>query len=51
MGVFACILLELTPTSQDSETVMIDATHVKAHRIASNLRSQKWVASERSAAG
>lgn len=41
MGVFARILLELAATSQDTETLMIDATHVKAHRTAASLRGQK----------
>ena len=41
MGVFARILLELAATSQDTETVMIDATHLKAHRTAASLRGQK----------
>lgn len=44
MGVFAHILLELIAESQDTETVMIDATHLKAHRTASTLRGQKGVA-------
>lgn len=50
MGVFARILLELAAISQDTETLMIDATHVKAHRTAASLRGQKG-ALGRSAAG
>lgn len=41
MGVFARMLLELAKAGQDSDTVMIDATHLKAHRTASSLRGQK----------
>jgi len=41
MGVFAAIMTELAARSQDIETVMIDATHVKAHRTASSLAVQK----------
>ena len=41
MGVFAAIMTELAAQSQDIETVMIDATHVKAHRTASSLAVQK----------
>ena len=41
MGVFARILLELADRSQEAKTLMIDATHVKAHRTAASLRGQK----------
>ena len=50
MGVFARVLLELAATSQETETLMIDATHLKAHRTAASLRGQKG-ASGRGAAG
>lgn len=46
MGVFARILLELAAISQDTEILMIDATHIKAHRTAASLLGQKG-ASER----
>ena len=41
MGVWARMLTELAAQGQDTETVMIDATHLKAHRTASSLRGQK----------
>ena len=41
MGLFARILLEFAAEGQDIETVMIDATHLKAHRTAASLRGQK----------
>lgn len=41
MGVFARMLLELAKAAQDSGTLMIDATHLKAHRTASSLRAQR----------
>jgi transposase len=41
MGVFATIMTELAARSQDTEIVMIDATHAKAHRTASSLAVQK----------
>jgi transposase len=44
MGVFACILLDLAAEGQDNETLMIYATHLKAHRTASSLRAQKGAA-------
>ena len=37
MGVFATILTELAAQAQETEIVMIDATHTKAHRTASCL--------------
>lgn len=50
MGVFARVLLKLATESQDTEMVMIDATHLKAHRTAASLRGQKG-ASGRDVAG
>ena len=41
MGVFARMLMELAQVGQDSDTLMIDATHLKAHRTASSLRVQR----------
>jgi transposase len=41
MGVLATIMTELAAEGQDIETVMIDATHLKAHRTASSLAVQK----------
>ncbi len=41
MGVFARIMTELAAEAQQTEIVMIDATHVKAHRTASSLRLKK----------
>jgi transposase len=41
LGVFARILTELAAEGQDVETIMIDATHLKAHRTASSLRGKK----------
>ena len=41
MGVFARMLIELAAQGQQTETLMIDATHLKAHRTASSLRGQK----------
>ncbi len=38
MGVFAKILLELVRQDTKTEMIMIDATHLKAHRPASSLR-------------
>lgn len=37
MGVFARILIELTKQGDDTEEIMIDATHLKAHRTAASL--------------
>ena len=44
LGVFARILFVLAAEGQDTETLMIDATHLKAHRTASSLRGQKGAA-------
>lgn len=41
MGVFARMMTELAAEGQDTITLMIDATHLKAHRTASSLRGQK----------
>lgn len=41
MGVFATIMTELAAQAQDTEIVMIDATHAKAHRTASSPAVQK----------
>lgn len=41
MGVFARIMTELAAQAQETEVVMIDATHAKAHRTASSLAVQK----------
>ncbi len=41
MGVFARMLMGLAAQGQQTETVMIDATHLKAHRTAASLRTQK----------
>ena len=43
MGVFATIMTELAARAQDTEIVMIDATHAKAHRTASSLAVQRGV--------
>lgn len=41
LGVFARILFELAEAGQDAEMLMLDATHLKAHRTASSLRGKK----------
>ena len=41
MGVFATIMTELAARAQDTEIVMIDTTHAKAHRTAASLAVQK----------
>ena len=41
MGVFATIMTELAARAQQTETVMIDATHLKAHRTTSSLAVKK----------
>ena len=43
MGVFARILMALADEGQDTEILMIDATHLKAHRTASSLRGSSTV--------
>ena len=37
MGVFARIFAELAQPGPDGETIMIDSTHLKAHRTAASL--------------
>jgi transposase len=41
MGVFATIMTALAAQAQDTEMVMIDATHLKTHRAASGLTVKK----------
>ena len=41
LGVFARILIELANEGQDTVMLMMDATHLKAHRTASSLRGKK----------
>ena len=41
MEVWARALAALAAEDQDVETVMIDATHLKAHRAAGSLQAQK----------
>ncbi len=43
MGVFARMLTELAAEGREPGTLMIDATHLKAHRTASSLRGKKGV--------
>ena len=50
MGVFARILLELSAEAAQTDLVMIDATHLKAHRTAASLARQKGGAGASSAA-
>ncbi len=50
LGVFARILMELAREGQDTEMLMIDATHLKAHRTASSLRGKKGGANASSGA-
>ena len=40
-GIFARILLELARESEATDTLMMDATHLKAHRTASSLGLKK----------
>lgn len=40
LEVFARILSELAAEGRDVETIMIDATHLKAHRTATSLRGK-----------
>ena len=40
MGIFGRILLELVRQDVETEMIMIDATHLKAHRTASSLRKK-----------
>lgn len=41
LGVFARILADLAEEGRERDTLMIDATHLKAHRTASSLRGKK----------
>lgn len=41
LGVFARMLTELASEGWATDTVMIDASHLKTHRTASSLRGQK----------
>lgn len=41
MGVFARIMTGLAVAAQETDVVMIDATHLKAHRTASSLAVEK----------
>lgn len=50
LGVFARILAELAAEGREVETIMIDATHLKAHRTASSLRGKKGDANASSGA-
>ena len=40
MGIFARILHELVKQDVETEMIMIDATHLKAHRTAASLRKK-----------
>lgn len=40
-GIFARMLLELADRGGDTETLMIDATHLKTHRTATSMRLKK----------
>ncbi len=40
-GIFACMLRELAAQGGGTETLMIDATHLKTHRTASSLGLKK----------
>jgi len=40
-GIFERILLELATESRATDTLMIDATHLKAHRTASSMAAKK----------
>jgi len=40
-GIFARILMELAREGDNTDTLMIDATHLKAHRTASSLGRKK----------
>jgi len=41
MGIFACILTELISEDGKTDMLMIDATHLKAHRTASSMGLKK----------
>lgn len=40
-GIFARMLLELADRGSETETLMIDATHLKTHRTATSMRLKK----------
>lgn len=40
-GIFARMLLELADQAGDTDTLMIDATHLKTHRTATSMRLKK----------
>ena len=41
LGIFARILTEMAAEGRETDVIMIDATHLKAHRTASSLRGKK----------
>ena len=41
LGIFARILTEMAAEGRETDVIMIDATHLKAHRTASSLRAKK----------
>ena len=41
LGVFARIFTQLAAEGRERETLMIDSTHLKAHRTAASLRGKK----------
>jgi transposase len=49
MGVFVRMMEGLAAAGADRQTVMIDATYLKAHRTASSLRVKKGVSGDSSA--
>lgn len=40
-GIFARMFVELAKPGDEADTLMIDATHIKAHRTAASLRLKK----------
>lgn len=50
LGVFARIMTGLAQEGQDTAMLMMDATHLKAHRTASSLRGKKGGPGSRPAA-
>lgn len=50
MGVFARMLLDLAARGQQSETVMVDSTHLKAHRTAASLCGKRGALATRATA-
>ena len=42
-GIFARMFIELAKPGEDTDTLMIDATHLKAHRTAASLGLKKGV--------